>query len=207
MGCTQPTHRKELLIKRTLTVILTLLLFISTALPANVFASEPTTIYPTTPAALFDASHEAQDESEVYTTLQNENARYGERTVATIIATETSTIKVKPSGQPSGGYCFPEGGSVNIVKGTGTPTTISIGLAWEWFSFSITPGTVRTGSTVDSISVNIPANNNYYHVYGEFEYEFNRVRVDEYQYTELINTYYKTTYRLISEKWYPQKVS
>lgn len=180
------------------------LVFISTVLPTNVFASETSDIYPAVPLV---APHESQNEGNISTTIQNENARYGERVYATVIATETHTFKVKPTGQPSGGYCFPGGGSVNVIKNTGTPVTVSVGLAWDWFSFSITPGTMSNGSSVGGVSVNIPANNNYYQVYGEFVYKFNRVRIDEYQYSELINTYYKTTSELISERWYPERVS
>lgn len=183
--------------KRILAMALTLILFISTVLPVNVSATAPSTPSSTISPLPF----------EEFTTSQNENARYGERTESTILATESKTFTVKPIGQPPEGYCIPGGGAVHIIKDTGTPSTFSAGLSWKHFSFSITPGTVSNGPSVGAISVNIPANNNHYLVYGSLKYNFYYVRVDEYQYSELVNTYYRTTYRLMAEDWYPVKVS
>ena len=163
--------------KRIVSLMLALFILISVVPPFDVFAS------------------------------QNENARYGEHTESTIIDRHAETFTVLVTGQPPKGYCFPTGGSVEIVKNTGTPSTFSLGLAWGPFSFSITPGTAHTGAVAGSVEVDIPASNKFYHVYGTFEYEFYHVRVDEYQYSELVNTYYRTTYRLMSEQWEAKEVS
>lgn len=145
------------------------------------------------------------DEEEV--AAPNKAPRYGEHTVSTIIATETHTTYVSPTGQPANGYCFPTGGAVYVNTSGSSNVSVSFGLAWGAYTVSVSVGSVSTGASAGGLVVNIPADNHFYKVQLAYNIKFNHVKVDEYKYQDLVHTYYVTNSQVQSVTAYAYKVS
>ena len=187
--------------KRILLIVLALLLFASTFLPMNVSAAETTA-----PLSHFETPYEAQNENEVSVTAQNENARYGERYVQTVVDYDDDVVITrKADNQNPGGTCVD--GGLYIDPDGGDPMNISIPVGWGSVYVAITPGSLSNNGSAVGVYVRFPDSNKYYHVYGEHHYLVERVRVDEYRGTELISTYYITRTTLIKTRWYTVEVT
>lgn len=98
-----------------------------------------------------------------------------------------------PSGQPAGGNNFKSGGSLFLNYDSGGSQSISVGLGWEPFSFSVSTGQMSTNAYTSGSTVNFPAGNNYYIVKLNRRMKFERHKVDVYQYNTYQYTYYNNS--------------
>ena len=132
------------------------------------------------------------------TTSGNENARYGEREVWTVLDTEEVVIDTRPTGQPSGGYSFTTGGGVYVNTSGGPDLSVSVSLAWDSsFSISLNAGYVSTSASVGGIFVTFPASTTHQIVRLRHTYKLEYLKVDCYQGPTYINTYYITRNTLL----------
>lgn len=130
--------------------------------------------------------------SEEYAHKNAKQMRYGEREVITIVKTETQSTTVVPQGQPSQGYRFPSGGAVIVNEGGGPTISVDFSLTWEIATVGVSIGSASTDTTISGLIVNFPASTDYYKVKLKKTYEFQRHKVDVYQYNEYKYTYYTT---------------
>lgn len=120
--------------------------------------------------------------------------RYGEREVTTVVGTEEKKFFTTPEGQPTMGYRFSgSGGAIFVSTAGGSPIQISLSLGWGPISISVAPGKASSDS-VGGILVNIPGDGRYHKVKLLYTCVFTHKKVDQYQYTELVGTYYRTDY-------------
>ncbi len=98
-----------------------------------------------------------------------------ERTLLTKQTKSTGYITVDK--QLRDGYNFPDGGSINIRKGSGSSVSVSLGLSYGYgnVSVSVTPGSYSKYFT--GVSVNVPADNYFYLAKGNHYYEIKVYRV------------------------------
>lgn len=130
---------------------------------------------------------DSQDEDESI------SPRYNEIPVSTVLKTKYQSKRTVPTGQPLIGYSFPDyGGSVYINTRSGPVVNFSVTLGWEIadsVSISVNVGVANSAPGVSGISANVPPGNHHYRVELEHNYRIEHVRVDTYQYNQLIDTY------------------
>lgn len=127
--------------------------------------------------------------------------KYGEREEVTVLKREETTVETTPSGQPRDGFSFPAAGSSVLISKTGGPTVeVSLSVSWKIFTVSIGAGFVADHPSISTITVNIPADNNYYRVKLVHTYLVEHLRVEQYRYNEHIGTAYVDKYRVIAVK-------
>lgn len=167
--------------KRTLSLVLALFMLISIVSPLTVSAS------------------------------QNENARYGERVVYTVVDDDVKVVTRKVSDQrPEGTSISSEDGQtggVIINPEGGSPVNLSLSVGWGYVSVSVTPGSLNSSGSVLGYYVPFPKNDTYYHVYGDHTYLIERLYVEEYRGVELISSYYLNRVTLTKSRWYAVEVS
>lgn len=130
---------------------------------------------------------------------------YGEREYSTVLKTQNVVKVVEPSGQPTEGYSFKNGGSVYVNTTGGLDISVSVSLTWGVATLGLSTGYIPSNN-VGGLAINIPAGNGFYKVKLSKKYKFSHVRVDCYQYNEFKYSYYKTTSELISISAFPKRV-
>ena len=125
--------------------------------------------------------------------------KYGDREEVTVLKSEEAEVTTIPDGQPRDGFSFPDaGGSVLISKTGGPSVDVSLSVSWKMLSISIGTGFVAARPSISTISVNIPADNNYYRVKLVHTYLVQHKKIDRYIYYEYQNTVYVDDYSLIA---------
>lgn len=118
---------------------------------------------------------------------------YNEIPVSTVVKTKSASKRTVPGNQPSTGYSFPDyGGAVYVDINGGASVNFDVSLGWEIadsINFTISAGAAYESPGVGGISVNIPAKKHHYRVELVHNYLVELVRVDTYQYNQLIDTY------------------
>lgn len=130
---------------------------------------------------------------------------YGEREYSTVLKTQNVVKVVEPSGQPTEGYSFKNGGSVYVNTTGGLDISVSVSLTWGVATLGLSTGYIPSNN-VGGLAINIPAGKGFYKVKLSKKYKFSHVRVDCYQYNEFKYSYYKTTSELISISAFPERV-
>ena len=116
--------------------------------------------------------------------------RYGESTKTTILSTEYKTFDVTPQGQPSQGYSFPGGGSVQVNSSSGITINFNVSLSWGYLTLGVSSGKAFFGSP--DVNINIPADGNTYRVKLRYHYKFTHVKIDNYQMGRYTGSTYTT---------------
>lgn len=175
--------------KKFICVLLSLCLCLAMAVPVFADDSQVTDDSPEhITVCIWEAPTSQEDES----TDSAGILRYGEREVVRKTEIGYATDDTIPSGQPTGGYCFPNGGSVYINTDSGPKADLSlqVSAAWDAITVTVNAGIVGSSTSAKGISVNIPANNNYYKVRLIYKYKITRKTIDYYSYNEYLRTGY-----------------
>lgn len=127
---------------------------------------------------------------------------YNEIPVSTVVKTKYASKRTVPEKQPQIGYSFPSyGGSVYIDTKGGASVNFDVSLGWEIadsVSIAISTGVAYSAPGVGGISVNVPASNHHYRIELKHNYRVELVRVDTYQYSQLIDSYNTIRKTLVS---------
>lgn len=186
--------------KRMIRLLLTLALVVGIC-PAA-FASEAN---PIDDSAIYLGTWEVPDPKDDGIAPQ-----YNEIPYTTVLESKSASTYTVPQGQPSGGYRFHNfGGSIYINTSGGSKVKFDVAVNWEiakTVTISLTTGLASTDSSVGGLSVNIPADGNYYSVKLKHNYTVERIRVDTYQYNQLIDSFETTRTKLKSIDVYAVKV-
>lgn len=169
--------------KKAIAILLSLSLCVSISAP--VFAIEP-------------SSTNTQDIEE--TAYQEEIAPYyNEIPYSTVIDTKTVKIRVTPEGQPAEGYRFVNSpGAIYVDASQGTTVSFDVEVDWkitDKVTVKFKAGIASTSTSGTGLAVFVPSNEHYYKAGLEYEFYVDLVRVDTYQYNQLIDSYEITRVR------------
>lgn len=138
--------------------------------------------------------------------MENDEQRYGEREVITVLKTEYATTTVTPSGQPAGGSQFPTGGGLYVNTSGGPSVSVSLGVSWGVVSTSVSVGTAGKESSVGGMLLPAPDNTNYYVAKIRKTYKVEYKKIDMYQYDTYIRTVYVSDATFYSQSAYMEKL-
>lgn len=149
-------------------------------------------ILPTMPVSAAEPEREEIIVTEEFAQNQKGNMRYGEREEITVLATEYRTHTVTPSGQQSGGYRFPTGGSIYVDTNGGPTMSVTFSVAWGAVSVGVSAGIAGTSSSIGGFVLPAPTTTQWYRAVIDKEYKIEHHKVDVYQYNEYKYTYYSS---------------
>ena len=114
---------------------------------------------------------------------------YGWSERRTVVNTTFQSFRTIPSGQGPG-FRFLNGGMIFINMGGGGSTTVTVSLAWG--PATVTVSTGSAGTNISGVGVWSPASPHLVRAIITYTYRFERVRVEQFQFGQLRNTFYAT---------------
>lgn len=124
-----------------------------------------------------------------------------------LAATDTkNTNYITVDGQLRDGYNFPNGGSIYIKEGRGSSVSVSLSFNYGIGSITVSPKPGKFSSTVTGVSINIPANSNFYLAKGKHFYEAKKYNLiitngkKEYSGTEYETKLVRSSYATVRSK-------